>query len=92
MAAVFVGDVGTEIVLDCGVDVSSATVRNIVARKPGGAKVTWPAVADGTNSIKHVVVDGDLDAAGTWKLQAYVEMPGWRGYGDVAALTVNQPL
>ncbi len=92
MTTVFVGDVGTEIVLNCGVDVSTATVRNIIARSPDGTKSTWSAVADGSKAIKHVLVDGDLDLPGSWKLQAYVEMPGWKGYGEVAVLTVTTPL
>lgn len=47
---------------------------------------------DGINAIKYVTVDGDLDAPGTWKLQAYVEMPGWKGFGEVATLVVSPPL
>jgi len=89
MAVVFVGDVGTEIILDCGTDVSSATIKNIVVRKPNGNRLTWGAVFDGANSIKHVTVDGDLDMAGTWHLQASVTMPTWRGVGDVALLVVK---
>lgn len=92
MTTVFVGDVGTEISLDCGVDVSSATIRNIVVRKANGSKITWGAVADGTNAIKHVTILGDLDVPGAWKLQAYVEMPDWKGFGEVATLVVSPPL
>lgn len=92
MEIVFVGDVGTEIVVDCGTDVSSATVRSIVIRKPNGAMEVWPAVADGTTAIKHVTVDGDLDVPGVWKLQAAIEMPGWKGSGTIATLTVEKPL
>ena len=92
MSTVFIGDTGTEIVLDCGIDVSTATVRNIIVRKHNGTKVTWGAVADGTTAIKYVTSAGDLDVPGTWKLQAYVEMPGWKGLGEVATLTVSNPL
>lgn len=92
MTAVFVGDIGTEIVLDCGTNVSAATVRSIVARKASGVKVTWTAQADGLNSVKYVTTSGDLDVAGVWKLQAYIEMPGWKGYGEITPLTVKTPL
>ena len=30
MTTMFVGDVGTEIILDCGVNITTTTVRNIV--------------------------------------------------------------
>ncbi len=89
MTTVFVGDVGTEIILDCGTDVSTATVRNIIARSPSGAKKTWAASLDGTTRIKYLTQTGDLDTAGTWRLQAYVDMPGWSGHGDVTLLTVK---
>ena len=39
MTTIFVGDVGTEIVLNCGVDISASTVRKIIARKPNGQRV-----------------------------------------------------
>lgn len=85
----YVGDIGTEIVLDCGVDVSSATVRKILVRKPNSdAAIEWAALAEGTNKIKYVVVDGDLDVAGIYYLQAYIEMPTWKGRGETANLTV----
>ncbi len=89
MTTVFVGDVGTEIILDCGTDVSSTTVRNIIARSPRGVKRTWTASLDGTTRIKCLTQAGDLDTAGTWRLQAYVDMPGWSGHGDVTLLTVK---
>lgn len=92
MTTVFVGDEGTEVVLDCGTNVSTATVRSIVVRKPDGTKVTWGAVAEGANSVRYVTVTGDIDMAGNWKLQAYIEMPGWKGFGDVSTLTVSSPL
>jgi len=92
MTVVFVGDVGTEIILDCGTAVTTATTRNIVARSPRGAKKTWTAVAEGSNSIKYVTQAGDLDQEGNWRLQAYIEMPGWSGHGDVVVLTVKAPI
>ena len=88
MTTVYVGDIGTEIILDCGTDISSATVRKINARKPDGTTLQWLADADGTTSIKYVTVDGDLSAAGLWLLQAYIEMPGWKGRGETARMPV----
>ncbi len=92
MTVVFVGDIGTEIILDCGTAVTTSTVRNVIARSPRGAKKTWAASVDGTNNIKYVTAAGDLDQAGDWRIQAYVEMPGWQGYGDVVVLTVKAPI
>jgi hypothetical protein len=82
---VFVGDVGTEFILDCGVDVSEATVMKIIVAKPcGGPVVEWPAVAEGPNAIKYKALAGDLDVDGIYCIQAYIEMPGWSGSGEAA--------
>lgn len=91
MGTVFVGDVGTIIELDVGTDVTAATRMEIRATKPDGTKVAWTAsLASGeTTVIAYVTQDGDLDQAGAWKLQAYVELPGWKGRGEIAVLDVH---
>lgn len=86
--SVYVGDVGTEVVLDCGINVSAATVRKILVTKPDGEKKEWSAVPDGTNGIKYVINDGDLDLPGEYRLQASIEMVGWKGRGKPCVLTV----
>jgi hypothetical protein len=88
MTTVFVGDTGTEIILDCGVDVSTATVRKIRAKRPDGHIKEWVATANSVMSIKYVLVDGDISVEGEWQLQAYIEMPGWKGRGAWATLKV----
>lgn len=85
---VFVGDVGTQITLDCGIDVSSATVRKILVKRPNGSRAEWVAVASGGNAIAYTTQAADLNMAGVWELQAYVEMPAWRGRGGWAKLKV----
>lgn len=81
MSKVYVGDVGTEIALDCGSDVSAATARSIAVRLPDGTEATWAAVADGTNGIKYTTVADTLSQSGTYLLQAVVTLPSgtWRG-------------
>ena len=93
MSNVFVGDVGTEIVLDCGVDISSATLRKIIVRKPmSSTRTEWNAIAEGSTSIKYVTTEGDIDSAGIMTLQAYVEMPNWKGYGNKVNVNVLSPI
>lgn len=91
MSKTYIGDVGTEIILDCGVDVSAATVRTIKALKPDGTSVDWTAVLEGTTAIKYTIQSGDLDQAGAWKLQAYIEIASWSGLGETAKLKVSAP-
>lgn len=92
MTVIFVGDVGTEIRLDCGVDISTSTVQEIHVRKPNGQSVVWAADPFGTNFISYTTVTGDINIAGKWLLQAYVEMPDWRGCGLTAVLDVQKPI
>lgn len=90
MSEVFVGDVGTELLLDCGTDISTATLVKIIARTPRGNKKEWVGTIQGTTLVRYVVGAGDLDYPGNWALQVYVEMPGWSGRGALATLKVSQ--
>ena len=89
MTTILVNDVGTEIIVDCGVNVSTATVRKIYVRSPTGAKKNWNASAEGTTAIKYALIEGDIDISGEWELQSYIEMPGWKGRGTWAILNVE---
>lgn len=90
MSKVYVADVGTEIVLNCGADVSAATVKSIKVQKPDGTTTSWAAVLEGTNYLKYTIQDGDLDQAGAWKVQAYIEIASWKGLGETAKLKVSE--
>jgi hypothetical protein len=92
MTTVYTGDVGTEIILDCIEDITAATVMTIKVRKSNGVKTTWTATLEGTTQIKYVILTGDLDVVGDWTLQAYIEMTGWKGSGELVTLRVNRPI
>jgi len=85
---VYVGDTGTLIVLDCGQDISGATARSILVRKPDGTEVTWTAVASGTDSISFTSLAGTFDRPGVWRLQALVTLPSGVWRGDTVLLPV----
>ena len=80
---IHVGDIGTQFTLtisDAGkaVDLSSATTKQIIFRKPDAVKLTKTAefVTDGTNGqVKYLSISGDLDLAGFWRVQAHVVLP-----------------
>lgn len=88
MSKVYVGDIGTQIILDCGQDVSAATARSIEVRKPDGSVTSWPAVASGTKAISFTTVADTLDAPGGWRLQAVVTLPSGKWRGETAWLPV----
>lgn len=58
------------------VSVADATTKQIRLEKPDGTDSAKPAAfhTDGTDGvIQYTTVAGDLDVAGAWKAQAYVE-------------------
>ena len=99
---IYVGDVGTEIILDTGSDISTATVTQILWKSPKGKSGTWNAVLlkdDGevydpnvdsqvVTKIRYITKVNDIDVAGQWRLQAKIALPAWSGRGETAAFVV----
>lgn len=84
MSKSYVGDVGTEIVLDCGSDISAASALAIAVLKPDGSEVSWPAeIKPGEpNKLRYITQEGALDQPGDYMLQAAVTVAGWSGRGE----------
>ncbi len=86
---VFVGDVGTIIYVNVREDISAASIMQLKVFKPvSGREVIWDGVLEGTTKIKYIVQEGDFNEAGEYKVQAYVELPAWRGRGETATFRV----
>lgn len=74
------GDIGTAIIItvtanDVVYDISGATVKKILLKKPDGTVLTKDAVfvTDGKDGkIQYVTITGDLNAIGKWKVQAHL--------------------
>lgn len=83
---IHVDDLGTKFIVtvkdgDTAIDVSGASTKNIIFKKPSGTKVTAAASfeTDGSNGVISYIVTGTedddlgvLDEAGTYKIQAHV--------------------
>jgi hypothetical protein len=91
MSKVYTGDTGTVITLDCGQDITAATVRSIEVRKPDGSTATWAALASGSNAIAFTTLAGSIDMPGRWRLQARVTLPSGQWRGETAVLDVYSP-
>ena len=93
---IHVGDIGTafEITLkDCDVvvDVSTATVKQIIFKKPDKTVITKTAdfKTDGTDGIIHyLTILDDLDLKGTWYVQAKVTLPTGTWSSDTSKFKV----
>ncbi len=90
----YVGEVGTDLLLDTGIDISGASVAEIRWRDGAGAstgqftgslfssfsKITGLV---GTNFVKYTLARGDLDVAGTWRFQAYIVTAAGTWWGEM---------
>jgi hypothetical protein len=76
-AKMHTGNVGTLIKVQvrdgaAPLDISSSTAKQLIFRKPSGALLTVTAAfyTDGTDGLlSYITSAGDIDLAGTWKLQ-----------------------
>lgn len=77
-------------------DVSGASTKQLVFKKPDGTKVTQTATfyTDGTDGVlQYTTVSGDIDQAGSWQCQAYLAgLSGFSGYTDPDSLRVKPNL
>lgn len=104
---IHVGDVGTLIevtLLDCNtvVDLTGATVTDLVFVKPSGEKVTKEATfkTDGTDGILQYIVEEAeeeedppfFNEYGTWKIQGKVVLPTGTWNSDIAKFKVYDNL
>jgi hypothetical protein len=86
--SVYKNSIGIKLIAECGTDITSATTRQILYRKPDGTRGAWTATQESSTSISYTVVSGDIDFTGDLQIQAYVITPTWTLYGDIARLTV----
>ena len=101
-----IGDIGTVIKVtvqdkdaNCvltALDVSTATTREFIFKKPSGDKLTVTATftTDGTDGqIEYTTVDGDLDEVGEWKIQVYIAfIPGGSWRSEIGSFKVSKNL
>lgn len=86
----YVGDVGTEIIVDTLSDLSTAAVHDLAILKPGAtSEVIWTGVVVDTTKIKYIIGAGDWDVAGIYKLQSVVDLPSWQGRGNTVTFVVD---
>jgi hypothetical protein len=76
-------------------DISTATTKQFTFKRPDGTTFDRVAVftTDGTDgNIQYLSVDGDLNVAGTWHLQAYVATAAGNWKTDVGHFKVYENL
>ena len=90
MGRVYVGDIGTIIEIDMQQDISTATSVALYVKKPDTTEVTWTPTVYNNNYLRYTLVSGDVDIAGVYKIQPYVEFTDWKGMGNTVEFTVYE--
>ena len=89
----YVGVEGVKLILDVSVDISQSDVRKILYKKPvGGISDCWEAEIESYTEISYIFQAGDIDAAGYWEFQSYVETADWKITGDKVRKLVEGPI
>jgi hypothetical protein len=81
MSKPYVGDVGTIIRVDVGVNLFNVIINDdpqprFEVTKPGGTVVVWPATVEGapiSGILFYEVTDDDFDVEGEYKLQPIIK-------------------
>lgn len=84
----YIGEIGTDIILDTTVDLTGASLVAIKVTKPDGTTATWSGTVDSTTKVKHTLASGDFSASGKYKMQAYVESGSNKWYGETVEIVV----
>jgi len=88
----YVGDVGTELIVDVCVDITDAVACKLYVMKPGATvALEWAAGVYQTQYLRYVIQAGDLSVPGEYKVQAWVQLPGGAWRGDVGTFRVYPP-
>lgn len=85
---IYVGAVDKEILLDVISDISTATLVELHVKKPSGATEEWAAMVYNDHFVRHVVVAGELDEAGVYKVQPWIEMPALKDHAQTFEMKV----
>ena len=87
---VYVDSIGTEIILDTEVAITSATYLSIQVKKPDETTAEWVGTVFENTKVKYLLLAGDVDQTGEYALQVYVEMPVFIGRGCTEKMKVYE--
>jgi len=89
MSKIYVGDVGTVILVNMGEDISGATTTNLIVLKPGDStEYTWSGSVYNDNYLKYTTLSGNISVEGEYKLQPYIVLSTWSGKGETVTIRV----
>lgn len=102
MSKLYINTIGTDILLDTGIDLSDIAVQQIWYRTGAEVIGSWAgslfssysklAGNIGTYFVKYTLAAGDISDAGAWRFQAYVANTAGTWWGEMIEETVFNEL
>jgi hypothetical protein len=95
--SIFQGQGLLEIKLETGLDLSTASSKAILYKKPDGTSGSWTVTVTETglaNSsiLVYSVANDELDPYGVWTFQSFVIIGGKKGYGEYTQKEIKPKL
>jgi len=91
MSILFIKSGLITLTLSTGRDLTGAINSKILYQKPDGTKGEWTATISG-QSLTYTLSNTDIDQAGVWKFQTYIEIATKKGYGEMVEQIFEQPI
>lgn len=90
MTKIYQHDAGIAIAVATGITLTGAATTQLKVKKPSGVTVAWAATINGTNAqqLDYTTVANDLNEAGRYFLQAFVQTGGQTLYGETAEIDI----
>ena len=88
MERLFKDDEGVQFEIDTSVDLSAASVKKLMIKKPDGSLVEWTDTTISGTKIIYVSKGGDLSVPGKYLIAAYVEFPTSKHTGETVSIEV----
>ncbi len=87
---VYIGAVNVVVMVSIAdLDISNSTSRKFVVRKPESGEVEWDNITVvGSSVLRYITQADDLDEAGMYYLQPWIEIGGWAGYGSSVSFRI----
>jgi hypothetical protein len=92
MSAIFTTQGFLVIVLDTGIDLSTASNLKILYKKPSGVKGEFTATVFETTKLRYQFDNDNLDIPGQWSFQAFVTIGGLNAYGEIVRQKIDRTL
>jgi hypothetical protein len=84
----YVGDVGTILDFDMGIDLSGITNHKLLVKKPDGSVSDWSTAVCDVRKLRHVSLVGDFNMPGAYYINPFGTIGDWTGVGDTVILNV----